>query len=1441
MRQSTKFLFVLFALCSLFGAFFIGGCSDETNVTEADAESKVIGSIEGIVTDATNNNPVAGATVTVVLPNTAATNPKAEAETQAAEETITATTDANGYYLIENKLGSGEYTVIFTIAGYFSSRQVAYIPTLEEIVQNDSPPKGDVPYRDKEDEALWPTASAITVTGQLVAPAPSPELKDDPNVMAAGAAVANVQVTLDFETYYEYLNGYSKSPDDIYYCGYSFFPNVFTATTDANGNFTFTGVPATHCAILRIPPYKVGPVQYTGDQEFFDLWAMASGGTADLGTFVSSVTGPNPEVTSYNFSEANWPLPIGANLVVTFSRPMNIGSVVVDLDWSPSTNEPFALSWDVTNTILTINPNLSLRPANPTSGGYNYDVTIQGQADNGRSLSTWYGYFRTIDGIAFTGTNLDNFGPVGDEFSDFPLDQPIVLDFSMPANLNNPSTYIDFDFDKKKAPAGLTLDSVIASGNTVTIYPNGILESAAEYCLDFVIYSGLRNDYATDDELTGGSLCFYAENTDVTPGNVTNFVLDEDASDYPADWNSTDFTFLWNRVPGARYYDLYAKDNSASLAKGKLSDGGTLAAGNPEYLLIATVNDADYLTRQTVSIGGNGVPGGTFDNLGENGFDLYDDDGIFTPFSGGLEITFAVKARNAAGSSIGFSNAITVADEVAPAFNTSMVGDADNSRDKLLATLPGDADTTFILNIDPAVTKAPAPLEYLQFTTNPVFTVQEAGGDDNYRISESQISWAWANDVRDGVGTVVVPVGEVGSGDRLIVQLRDNSGNLALDTMFFGPVIEYVSPTEFDTTWEAPEQYVGFDVDRTDVTGATGYEDGDEVRVYISFDAGVTWIDTLTGYDFDDGDEADIWYAIDDTIMVDGTAKIGVQRFETALDTAFGAIWGSDEFTINGIKVTSPDSAWVANNPWVFDAGGTDSTAIDIQWTSVGLNEVLIQWEEISKGANAFVITDTVMAADGQFMWYAPDLGYDYTVAIRVADNDSDFRPWGYAPMTVDVVHDEITVIHPVANEVAPEGADFNLGFNVEWWNLIGGADTLPSLLTIDYGYADGYSWSNPTQMDSVFTTDVSWTNIFTDTDNDGIENWAAGNIPKTMPTDSAFLRFWSLDDAGQPAIHAYSPRFAIAGLKMFDPNGAEEIEAGSDYEVFWRNYGNFDDDYTLQYTLNGTTWLTAQNAGTPLTAQTNSGNNLESVNWTVPQNIAQAGVQMRIMSSADNTIVDVTDSAFSITGFNFTFPATTGHNYFLGTLDSVKWAAVGSFNNIDLEFWVDDTVDGSLLMTPLLQNNPNTSQTHVFAPTSLFAITNPLPAAGFNAWILVKNTAGGGTAQDSISVKFTRAALNLGVPDGGQVWQRNTSHAVTWTQLGFGAADSVRIELSANSGGTYPTTIVEVPFSTGTYSWLIDPGTAPLTTYRIRITRLIANVGDGVTDESTTDFEITL
>jgi hypothetical protein len=96
---------------------------------------------------------------------------------------------------------------------------------------------------------------------------------------------------------------------------------------------------------------------------------------------------------------------------------------------------------------------------------------------------------------------------------------------------------------------------------------------------------------------------------------------------------------------------------------------------------------------------------------------------------------------------------------------------------------------------------------------------------------------------------------------------------------------------------------------------------------------------------------------------------------------------------------------------------------------------------------------------------------------------------------------------------------------------------------------------------------------------------------------------------------------------------------------------------------------------------------------------------------------------------------------------------------------------------------------------------------------------------------QITVKGVTLTSPNGGQQWCVGSTQSITWEQTGL---TNVKIELSSDGGGSYPTVITQsTAAGTGSYSWNIPTDIVSGTQFKVRISDASNSsnfdVGDGV------------
>lgn len=1327
MKRNTKFLLVLaFALSAILGTYFLSGCSEDSTTVEDQGVGRnvVIGSVQGVVRSAYDNDQLDSVKIWWV---------KTDGDVE--DTTHYVITNDLGYFLIDDELTTGDYILTFEYIGsgygYAVETRNAHIPTIADLVEDVDAISGDLSYMvsmgvscegecDEVDAVMfWPLASTITgylytgdvlCDGEVDASRESSEgaIQDDSLLISPAG---NVRVEL--------IYGASECADDIHAFTY------VTTTDEYTGQFTFADVPFVRCEVL------VRTMAFTPDNDtsyaLQERWVSPEyAETVRMDNIYACITcaGGLPVVMDKNFSDSRY-FGYEQSLNLTFSHEMDTLDAALRVELYEGENLiATTLTWSTSNTDLTIDPIMTLKTDTE------YDLYLEAQSVGGCPLNANYQNFTfTVeDGIDLVSTNIER---APGWFDRFPINETIYLYFNMAPYMIAEQgddvklediTSVDSVNWLNPAVAGYRVDVDSATQTTtpyyVSIDPDNPLELSHVYRLTYEVYSEIPADFDY------AVMWFKTELDTLAPGVCTGWASNQPTG-WRADWNTTTHLFKWNINDRAKGYKIYAKDNM----------------NNTDFVEIGDFDQEDFVLIMTNTAT---LPAQ---------FDLYADDGIQTPYSGGTQISYDIRAYNDGGLGPFTGTPITVADLTPPtvwqsggAFAwTQTYGGGDNTT--------GDYDSVaFGFN--------GATLEYLdRGTSNPGFAFVEAGGNEAYTLPTTQITWNWNNDVRTiDYGFAIIPDGSCAAGDSLVITLTDNSGNDTTFAFRVAPYIDFDCPTADSTNIEAPSYPVKWTT--TEAPGVTAIANLDRLLWY-----GGAAVDSVEGY-WDPGttvaDPAGTntytWPLPDD--MHDPAARFGFR------DATGGVIWWSEVFVYSGINMTGPDSLIYSDSAdtHVYDAMGYDSTGLPITWTQDGLDSVGIWY---FKDATIWVIHDTVTpASGGAYTFYPPDLGEDWLCSLRVADLDIDNRPHDGTVWDFLVLHDTLEVITPATGVTLVGGANYD----IEWDLFPGVDDHSATTLKIEYSTNSG----------------TDWTVIAAATPNDSLLTWV---VPAAEPADNtALLRVINSDDTDTLFTTGL---FTISGLTITAPTTTDEWLVGSTQTVSWTCtnpglVGPINLYYFPDITVKDSTLIQA-GIGNGATV---------NYSWAPVNAPPDSTVWLRAWGTTQDVYADA--GPFIVAGVTITSP-NGGDYWYVGGAATIDWTWVGDIPTVDVAYSIN--------------NGANWTDIHVTGLVNTGTWIWPDVANSPSELCIVRvrdHTTGFGS--DGSDAVFTISGVEVTSPNGGQTWTNGETHAITWNEVGI--VDTVKLEYSLLAGATgtwndIPGAEQIAPASggvgLGTYTWVMQ------------------------------------
>jgi len=624
-------------------------------------------------------------------------------------------------------------------------------------------------------------------------------------------------------------------------------------------------------------------------------------------------------------------------------------------------------------------------------------------------------------------------------------------------------------------------------------------------------------------------------------------------------------------------------------------------------------------------------------------------------------------------------------------------------------------------------------------------------------------SYSWTiPDAVSGNANVRVKENTIPSGRDTQIAIQSTSNTFSI----IEPIITVTAPTA-ESVWT-----VG---DIENITWATEGTISNNLLLEYSVDAGANWVQIATG-EANDGTYA--WTipigAVGDSVLVRITDS---NRAQVKGESAAYKILGTAT-----IKVLDPNGAEVLTigadyeikwQSWgsKLRSGGADYDAINLYYSS-------------NSGSTWILITDQ-QANDGSYIWAVPDIE---TMNAKIKIIDMNDEP------IYDISDANFTIAQPTVTITAPNGNEtlYATGtYNITWTTHGAVSDAL----TLEYSTNSGSTW-NP---------------IASNEPNDGLYTWTVVNVD----SPSTILR---ITDAGRPVVTDNSDApFTIKSptITITSPNGGEELVVGTEAQINWasegRNEGAIRDNLTIQYTINGTTWLDIA------VSESNDGSYL----WIVPDSVS-ATCKVKIFDASRNTTVGVSAANFNITlPYIQVLAPNGGEAWVIGTQHEITWRGVGTIsNNLTLEY----SKDNFLNSTPIVTGEANDGTYTWTVPDD------------YNNNVKVRVTDGDRVdVKDASDSAFSIAnpTIRVTVPNGGELFTVGDTENITWEVVGA-LSNDLKIEYSKNNFASAGVSIAAHAPNTSPYSWQVPSDLSA--TVRIRITD---NNRSATFDKSDADFTI--
>ena len=289
--------------------------------------------------------------------------------------------------------------------------------------------------------------------------------------------------------------------------------------------------------------------------------------------------------------------------------------------------------------------------------------------------------------------------------------------------------------------------------------------------------------------------------------------------------------------------------------------------------------------------------------------------------------------------------------------------------------------------------------------------------------------------------------------------------------------------------------------------------------------------------------------------------------------------------------------------------------------------------------------------------------------------------------------------------------------------------------------------------------------------------SWANGGVERssdyglTWPTVSATSSAWGVDIAkDDPNLAMYAVYSGGRSYLTFDGGGS--FSFADTTQLPFANYGVFLRDRSVL-----------------LAAQSDGGLYKMVVNYFFPQSNAQS---------------------LAVTAPN------GGENWTAGTVRNVTWSAT----NV------------ALARIEWRPTNGDPWQLVAEVPGYQGSYAWTVPNVATSQAMVRVSDAWDGSPTDVSNATFTITAISLAVasPNGGEVWQYNAVHPITWVNAG---TSHVALDYQVTPGGSWQPIVASTPAGPGSYDWTIPDAEASSARVRVR------EVGGASSDSSNGGFQI--
>lgn len=513
------------------------------------------------------------------------------------------------------------------------------------------------------------------------------------------------------------------------------------------------------------------------------------------------------------------------------------------------------------------------------------------------------------------------------------------------------------------------------------------------------------------------------------------------------------------------------------------------------------------------------------------------------------------------------------------------------------------------------------------------------------------------------------------------------------------------------------------------------------VKIDYSTDNGTSWTNIVNGaYNYGYYN----WY-VPNTPSTQCRVKVS-DYYSNSITDSSNAMF-TIAAAIPSITVTTPNGGenWVSGSSQYIYWSATNSTNVKIEYS-------------INSGFTWNTIIASTPASNGYYYWNPIPSTPSTQCLLKVSDV-SQSQYYDVSNNTFSILDPYITVTDPNGGETYVVGSNRYI-----YWNY-GGTS---SYVTLEYSTNGGSTWNT----------------IVAGTSNSGSYYW---NVPGT-PSTTCKVRI--SDYYNGTITDASDNNFTIAAsgtgtITVSTPNGSEQWTAGSAYYIYWSS--EYVDSVNIYYsTNNGSTYsliasgITASNG---------------YYYWSPIPATPSSQCRVKVASTSNSTIYDVSNNTFSIVVPSFTVTSPNGGEVLTGGAYSyIYWTSQGASSYVRIDY----SIDNGASWTNITNGSYNSGNYNWYVPNTPSTQCLVKVMDYYNNSIVDSSNA-------VFTINQAIPVLTLSAPNGGQSILVGSSYGITWSTS---FVDSVKIEYSTDNGSTWNLVAASVLASNNYYNWTPVPNT---------------------------------